>query len=54
MQIVYHPLFLLALGSLGIICSGLLLKEMFKIRKQLQKEMGHAKSVKLHNKRIHQ
>jgi len=54
MQIVYHPLFLLALGTLGLVCSGLLLKEMFKIRKQLLTEMGHVKSTKRPKKRVHQ
>jgi len=54
MQIIYHPLFLLALGTLGIICSGLLLKEMFKIRKQLHHEMGRVKSLKRPKKRIYQ
>ena len=53
MQIVYHPLFLLTLGSLGVICSGLLLKETFKIRKQLHIEMGHVKSVKRPKKQVH-
>jgi len=53
MQIVYHPLFLLALGTLGVVCSGLLLKEMFKIRKQLHAEMGRAKSLKRSRKRIY-
>ena len=51
MQIIYHPMFLLALGILGIICSGLLLKELLKIRKQLYMEMGHAKSTKRAKKR---
>jgi len=54
MQFVYHPLFLLALGILGIVCSGLLLKEMFRIRKQLHMEMGHVKSNKRLKKKIHQ
>jgi len=46
MQILFHPLFHLSLGATSLICSGLLVKEIFSMRRQLHKETGRSRSAK--------
>lgn len=46
MPLLNSPLFLLALGTTGFVCTGILLVDILKIRKQLHTESGFRKSNK--------